>query len=148
VTFVESRGRAATFLRGVVAELGIDATVVQSTAEEAARTPLRDAAGVVVARALATPAVALELTLPLVRPDGSAVLLVGPTARDLEEASGEAARLLGGSTPQYAALEVPGAEAQLWVMIVGKVIQTPARYPRRPGIPRRRPLGGRVTGVD
>ena len=59
-----------------------------------------------------------------------------------------AALELGGSDPDYLSLEVPGKTARLWVMIVDKVSLTPERYPRRPGVPRRRPLGGGVTGVD
>jgi 16S rRNA (guanine527-N7)-methyltransferase len=148
VTFVESRARAAAFLRSASAALGVSAGVVQMPAEDAARTDLREAAGIVVARALAPPPVALELTLPFARTGGSVLLLVGPSAHELVGPSTEAAAALGGAAPRYEPLEVPGATGQIWVMIVGKVDQTAERFPRRPGVPRRRPLGGRVTGVE
>ena len=145
---VESRARAAGFLRKAVSLLQLPATVLQGTAELAARSDLRESAGSVLARALAAPPVALELTLPFARPGGRVVLLVGPSAMDLTDRSAFAARELGGGEPDYAAVEVPGARAGSWVMIVDKVSPTPERYPRRPGVPRRRPLGGGVTGVE
>jgi len=145
---VESRARAAGFLRAIVAQFQLDARVVQSTAELAARGDLRDSADVVVARALAPPGVALELTLPFVRVGGEALLVAGPTAQASRGVAGRVSEDLGGATPSYYSLEVPGVSARSWVIIVGKVSQTPERYPRRPGVPRRRPLGGDVTGVE
>src|SRR5690349_12726914 len=104
VTLVESRARAAAFLRVALAALAIPGDVVQSPAEDAARTPLRDAAETVVARALAPPPVALELTVPFVRPGGSAVLLVGPTAREVQAQSAKVAHELGARAPEYVSL--------------------------------------------
>jgi 16S rRNA (guanine527-N7)-methyltransferase len=147
VTLVERNATAASFLRRVVGDLGPPATVVQAPAESAAHGSLREAVAVAVSRALAPPAVALELMLPFVRCGGCAAVLVGPSHEEARRAAAEAAVALGGGEPRYLPLEVPGAEAGLWVMITEKVDQTPERYPRRSEIPRRRPLGGGVTGV-
>jgi len=147
VILIESRARAAGFLRDAVTRLKLRADVAQSPAETAGRGELRESADVVVARAVAPPAVALELTLPLAKVGGSVCLLVGPSAETAREGVDRAATRLGGARPAYHSVEVPGISARSWVMIVGKVAQTPERYPRRPGVPRRRPLGGDVTGV-
>jgi len=48
---------------------------------------------------------------------------------------------LGGGAPELEPLEVPGADASRWAMIVPKVDPTPDRFPRRTGVPARRPLG-------
>jgi 16S rRNA (guanine527-N7)-methyltransferase len=98
--------------------------VVRGRAEEQPT----DAFGVAVAKALAPPPVAAEWCLPLVRPGGYAVLFVGPTA-DV----GAAAR---------AAAQVGGGEPELrdGLLTIPKVAPTPARFPRRPGVARKRPL--------
>jgi 16S rRNA G527 N7-methylase RsmG len=59
-----------------------------------------------------------------------------------------AARTLGGGGPRWHELAVPGVTTTRWVMIVDKLRKTPDRFPRRPGIPKRRPLGGGVASVN
>jgi 16S rRNA (guanine527-N7)-methyltransferase len=67
-------------------------------------------------------------------------------------ASGErlddVARQLGGGNVRWQRLPVPGADAPRWVMMIDKRSPTPERFPRRPGVPKRRPLGGDVASVD
>jgi len=87
-----------------------------------------DWAGCAVAKALAPPPVAAEWCLPLVRPGGAALLLVGPTAE--RERVARLAELLN------AELE-PGPAG---VIALRKLGATPAGFPRRPGMARKRPL--------
>ena len=101
-----------------------NATVVQGRAEEQET----DRFGVAVAKALAPPPVAAEWCLSLVRPGGAALLWVGPTA-DLARVA-RVAQQLGGE---------PGEKAD-GLLVVRKVEPTPAGFPRRPGIARKRPL--------
>jgi 16S rRNA (guanine527-N7)-methyltransferase len=49
--------------------------------------------------------------------------------------------LLGGSPPRAVRFEVPGSIEARWVMIVDKLRPTPDCYPRRAGVPARKPLG-------
>jgi 16S rRNA (guanine527-N7)-methyltransferase len=87
-----------------------------------------DWAGVALAKALAPPPVAAEWCLPLVRPGGAAVFWVGENA-DLAALVRAAARLAAEpveSLPGLAVLEKTGP--------------TPAGFPRRPGMARKRPL--------
>lgn len=87
-----------------------------------------DVYGVAVAKALAPPPVALEWCLPLVRPGGAAVLLVGPSA-DLA-AVGRVAQKLGGSEPAV----------HEGIVLVEKIAPTPPGFPRRVGVAKKRPL--------
>jgi len=87
-----------------------------------------DVFGVAVAKALASPPVAVEWLLPLVRPGGAAVLWVGPSA-DLG-AVARVAELVGGGAP----------EERAGLVLVPKVVATPDGFPRRPGMARKRPL--------
>jgi 16S rRNA (guanine527-N7)-methyltransferase len=81
-----------------------------------------------VAKALAPPPVAAEWCLPLVRPGGAVFLLVGPSA------DAEPARVVAGRL--NAELADPGAG----LFVFRKVGPTPAGFPRRPGMARKRPL--------
>jgi 16S rRNA (guanine527-N7)-methyltransferase len=123
VTLVEANRRKASFLEQVAAELP-NVTVVRGRAEE--QEPERF--GVAVAKALAPPAVALEWLLPLVREGGAAVLWLGPSA-DLEALS-RVSEQLGGSL----------VEERYGLAVARKIAPTPAGFPRRPGMARKRPL--------
>jgi 16S rRNA (guanine527-N7)-methyltransferase len=122
VTLLEANGRKCEFLRKWAPP---NARVVQGRAEEQAT----DVYGVAVAKALASPPVAAEWCLPLVRPGGAAVLWVGPTA-DTPRAARVAQRL-GGEL----------AEERDGLLVLRKLRPTPEGFPRRPGIARKRPLG-------
>ena len=101
-----------------------NARVVWGRAEE--QEP--DVFGVALAKALAQPATALEWCLPLVRPGGAAILWVGPTA-DLAALARVSAQLGGGAPEDRDGLTV-----------VPKLTATPAGFPRRTGVARKRPL--------
>ena len=124
VTLLEAERRKCAFLRGWQAELP-NLRVVWGRAEEQ---PLH-AYGVAVAKALAPPPVAAEWCLPLVRPGGAAVLWVGPSAAPARVAA--VAGRLG------AALDAHSPDGFL---VLRKVEPTPAGFPRRPGVARKRPL--------
>ncbi|HEU0303438.1 MAG TPA: RsmG family class I SAM-dependent methyltransferase [Gaiellaceae bacterium] len=123
VTLLEANARKASFLERVAAGFP-NVRVVRGRAEEQGA----DAYGVAVARALAPPPVAAEWCLPLVRPGGGVVLYVGPSA-ELDAVA-------------RVALQVGGAEPELHdgVIVVPKASPTPAGFPRRPGMARKRPL--------
>ncbi len=101
-----------------------NARVVWGRAEEQET----DWAGVAVAKALAQPPTAVEWCLPLVREGGAVVLWVGPTAVP-ERVAAAAARIAGE-------LE----EAPEGFLVVRKTGPTPAGFPRRPGVAKKRPL--------
>ena len=123
MTLLEAHARRSEFLERAAANFP-NVTVVRGRAEEQET----DRFGVALAKALAAPPVALEWTLPLVRPGGAAVLWLGPTA-DLEQL-GRAAEQLGGGPP----------EGRSGLAVVPKIGPTPAGFPRRPGVARKRPL--------
>ena len=129
---LESQERKCLFLRGIAHEFP-NVSVVCARAEEHAAAEGRDAYGTALARALAAPPVAVEWCLPLVRPGGLLVLFAG----EPDERAGRAARLVGGGQPTVVA--VAGSERR-HLLLVPKVAPTPAQFPRRPGMARKRPL--------
>jgi 16S rRNA (guanine527-N7)-methyltransferase len=124
---LESNGRKCDFLREVAAGFE-NVSVVCGRAEEHAAGTGRDAYGTAVARALAVPPVAAEWCLPLVRPGGRGVLFVGPSA-DLDAVAIAAGEL---------AAEVE--ESPSGFVLLRKTGPTPERFPRRPGVAKKRPL--------
>src|SRR5438128_724953 len=119
VTLLEANRRKCEFLRDWAPP---NTTVVHGRAEEQET----DRFGVAVAKALAPPPVAAEWCLPLVRPGGAAVLWVGPTADSSRVA--RVAEQLAGEL----------ADAPAGFIVLEKRAPTPAGFPRRPGVARKR----------
>jgi 16S rRNA (guanine527-N7)-methyltransferase len=132
VVLLESRSPKAAFLRGAVEQLGLSCPVVHRTAEEHGREAGRDHYDLALARALAPPPVALELCLPLVRPGGHALLWVAHAE------TAETAQVARQMTAELDSLTPTGGARAL--LLVRKLGPTPERFPRRPGVARRRPL--------
>jgi len=123
VTLLEAERRKTEFLERWADELP-NLRVVWGRAEEQ---PL-ERFGVAVAKALAHPPVAVEWCLPLVAEGGTAVLWVGPSAEP--DAIAAAAGKVGGELVE----SLPG------FVVLRKTAPTPAGFPRRPGMAKKRPL--------
>jgi len=123
VALLEATGRKCDFLESVAAEFP-NVWVIRGRAEEQEN----EAFGVAVAKALAPPPVAVEWCLPLVAAGGAAILFVGPNA-DLDAVAWAAAQVGGGEPEVH-----PG------LLVIPKIARTPAGFPRRPGMARKRPL--------
>ena len=121
LTLLEAERRKCDFLEQWAPP---NARVVWGRAEE----QQVDEYGVAVAKALAQPPVAVEWVLPLVRPGGAAVLWLGPSA-DLAAVARVSERLGGGSPEERDGL-----------VVVPKLAPTPAGFPRRVGVAKKRPL--------
>jgi 16S rRNA (guanine527-N7)-methyltransferase len=139
VTLVESdQGKAAFLVQAAAGLLLKDVEVVGRPAEEVGRDPrYREIFDVAVARALAPMPVLAELCLPLVRVGGR--LLAQKTEKEDVSGAIHAIEVLGGSLDTVAAARSQTRTGGT-VVVVRKVAATPAEYPRRPGVPRRRPL--------
>jgi 16S rRNA (guanine527-N7)-methyltransferase len=140
VTLVESKTKAARFLEGTAAGLGLDGvTMVNARAEDAGRDPAhRERYDVATAKALAPLPVLLELTLPFVRAGGWLVAPKGSEAHAEAAEAGRALAELGGELRGI--VELPLAEPAQFAVLVEKAGPTPDRYPRRAGMPSKRPL--------
>jgi 16S rRNA (guanine527-N7)-methyltransferase len=141
---VDSVRKKADALREIVRELGLSNVAVEAERAEVLGRAVehREGYDLVAARACAPLPVLAELALPLLAVGGTLLAWKGPLAAGDEELARGAVALqeLGGGAP---ALEPPGPAALggHTFVIVRKERRTPARYPRRPGEPSRRPLG-------
>lgn len=142
-TLVDSVRKKADALRGFADALDLGNVAVVAERAEILGQDLehRAAHDLVTARACAALPVLAEYALPLLRIGGQLIAWKGPIGPDELDAGAAAASVLGGDIPS----ELPSGHAALGehrFVLVTKVAATPDRYPRRPGTPVRRPLGG------
>jgi 16S rRNA (guanine527-N7)-methyltransferase len=93
-----------------------------------------------VARAVAEMRVLAEYLLPLCRIGGHMLALKGENAPAEVDAALPVCRLLGGDVPELHSRRLPGREKSHYLVVVAKIGESPAAYPRRPGLPSKRPL--------
>ncbi|MBV8362988.1 MAG: 16S rRNA (guanine(527)-N(7))-methyltransferase RsmG [Candidatus Eremiobacteraeota bacterium] len=140
VLLLEARAKKAAFLAEVTACLGMRATVVAARAEDAARDAgYRERFSTATARAVGHPATVAELTLPFLQIGGRAILQRGIVPPDERAALDEALLVLGGRIEDERDV---GLRHRL--IIVAKIAPTPGRFPRRAGMPAKKPLGTRA----
>jgi 16S rRNA (guanine527-N7)-methyltransferase len=139
VTLLESIAKKSQFMQQVIDELQLaGAQVLQGRAETLGHHGShREAYELAVARAVAPLPVLLEYTLPFLRVGGTLATIKGSAAqRELAEAQSALAEL-GARLTEAVRFDESAKQA---VLIIEKHGSTPGRYPRRPGIPSKRPL--------
>lgn len=143
MTLLEATGKKVTFLKHVANALGLgNVAVLDARAEDAGRMPEhRERYDLVVSRAVAHLNVLSEYCLPFCRPGGRMIAPKGEGARGEAEEARRALDLLGGSVTDVKPVLLPGLEGERYLVVVDKVARTPDRYPRRVGVPSKRPLG-------
>ena len=142
LTLVESVAKKAGFCRAVVEELGLKGVVVLTDrAESLGQHPgHREAYEWAVARAVAAMPVLAEYLLPLVRVGGHALAQKGAGGLDEARVAATAVETLGGALKIHREISLPGLLEPHTLLVFEKVGPTPERYPRRVGIPAKRPL--------
>jgi 16S rRNA (guanine527-N7)-methyltransferase len=141
VSLVESQGRKCQFLERACAAARIEnAGVVSARVEEWSEGITRN--DVVLARALAPQPVVLEYAAPLLSPGGLLVDWRGRRNVEGEAAARHAAELLGLRLREIRHTEPYAGALHHHLHVYEKVDETPARFPRRVGVARKRPLGG------
>jgi 16S rRNA (guanine527-N7)-methyltransferase len=140
VTLVESQRRKCEFLERVLTRARIEnARVVWTRAEEWSEG--LGTLDVVVARALAAQAVVLEYAAPLLRTGGTLVDWRGRRNAEEERSAAAAAAELGLRLLEIRRVEPYAQARDHHLHLYTKAAPTPSRFPRRPGIARKRPLG-------
>ena len=140
-TLLDSLGKRVEFLRSVIEALGLNAEAVHLRAEDAARRPeLRESFDIAMARAVAPMNVLCEYLLPFARVGGHMLALKGPTLGEELDRAAPAIALLGGQPEGTVPLAIPGRDWDHRAAWIAKIAPTPERYPRRAGLPEKKPL--------
>ena len=139
---VESIGKKAQFCQHIVDELELtNVAVIHSRAEQVGRLPeYREQFDWALARAVANLPTLLEYLLPLVKVGGGAIAQKGDTAPAEAQSARVAMGVLGGELTEIIPVELPGVAESRYLIVMRKSAATPEKYPRRPGVPGKRPL--------
>jgi len=137
ITLVDSLNKRLVFLEEVLKTLGLQAFCVHARAEEFGQNPLyRGAFDATVSRAVASLPVLLELTVPLLKVGGKAYCYKGDISEELPAAK-NALHLLHCTAE---AVPVPSDFGARTLVICTKNAPSPKAYPRKPGLPSKKPL--------
>ena len=137
---LEANGRRCDFLREVIEQLELtEACVIEGRAETMGRDGrCRECFDVVVSRAVAALPELLEYMLPFVRTGGRALCWKGRRAEEEMAAAAHAAEVLGDAV--LTAFPYGENDLESVLIVAEKRRNTPDAYPRRVGIPHKRPI--------
>lgn len=145
VTIVDSLNKRIDFLRSLVDRLGLEKVhLVHARAEEFSnkKGPGREQFDLVPARAVARLSVLSELCLPAVKVGGEFLAYKAAAASEELQAAQTALATLGGQVENTMELVLPTQPEpeKRNLITIKKVAATPLKYPRRPGLPNKKPL--------
>jgi 16S rRNA (guanine527-N7)-methyltransferase len=142
LVLLEAVAKKAAFLRHITRKLGLDdVEIVVGRAEEIAhRSEYREKFDLVLSRAVAPLPTVVELALPFCAVGGRFIAQKkGDTSKEVSSAA-RAIDIMGGRLREIRAVDLPEFADKRFLVIIDKLSPTPVKYPRRPGIPAKRPL--------
>jgi 16S rRNA (guanine527-N7)-methyltransferase len=142
LSLLEATSKKVEFLQYIVSMLGLkNVEILNGRAEDIARiAKYREHFSVVISRAVAPLAVLAELGLPFCFGGG---ICIFPKKGDIKqeiEQSINAIEILGGRLREIKRISLEELDDNRHLVIIDKVKTTPDKYPRRPGIPEKRPV--------
>jgi len=142
LTLVESVGKKAEFCRHLVETLKLEnVEIITMRAEDLGRlSEYREKYDWAIARAVSSMPVLVEYLLPLVRVGGGMLAQKGGNAHAEVQSAEKAIRILGGNLRKISMVTLPGVVDERYLVVVDKKAATPPQYPRRAGLPAKKPL--------
>ena len=142
LTLLEATAKKTKFLEHLVDTLGLNGVeIVSGRAEEAGHNPqYREKYDVVLSRAVASLPALVEITLPFCAVGGLFIAQKKGDIREEIEKSARAIAVMGGRLKEITAVDSDVFDDNRCLVIIEKVKSTPEEYPRRPGMPEKRPI--------
>lgn len=142
MTLVDSLNKRIDFLKDVSDKLGLSSiNIVHARAEVLGQDPnYREQFDLCVSRAVADISVLSEYCIPLVKKDGKFISYKAVDSEEEIAEGNDAIELLGGKLLDVSEKIIPGSDIKRKFVIIDKVNSTPDKYPRRPGVPTKKPL--------
>ena len=140
VTLLESVGKKVDFMHQVIKKLALTNTEAVNVRAEDFAKKAREVYHIGVSRAVAELNVLLEYSLPLIKVNGIFVAAKGPNVEDELKTANNALNILGGKIKTVKKLVLPISGENRVIVTIQKIKSTPDKYPRRAGIPTKRPL--------
>ena len=142
LVLLEATDKKAAFLRHIRQKLGLDnIEIVVGRAEDAShQAQYREQFDAVLSRAVATLPSLVELALPFCTIGGSFIAQKkGAIDQEVSQAT-RAIGLMGGKLRETKRIDLEELADERWLVVIDKLSPTPQKYPRRPGIPTKRPI--------
>ena len=142
LTLVESSQKKAEFCKVVINQLQLsDTSVIAARAEDLGKDPFhREHYDWAIARAVAELSVLAEYLFPFVKIGGKALAMKGANSEGESQKASHALSILGGEISETVNLVLPDNAGQRNLIVINKISATPNIYPRRAGIPSKKPL--------
>lgn len=142
LTLVDSVAKKTHFLEAVAAALRLSGVSILAERAETLghQADHREQYDWAVARSVAELRVLVEYLLPLCRVGGAALAQKGEGARQEAAAAAGAIAILGGGEAQLTPVYLPQRETLHYLLRIPKLRSTPDIYPRRVGMPAKKPL--------
>lgn len=142
LTLLEATRKKCDFLKAVVDDLQLAAVhVINARAEDAGQMEEhREQYDFAIARAVAEMPALVEYLLPLVRIGGLALAQKSKEVERETQRAAAAIATLGGRLCEVTPVVVPGLNESRYLVIIEKIEGTPEKYPRRVGVPGKKPL--------
>ena len=143
LVLLEATAKKAAFLRHITYKLGLDnVEIVVGRAEEVAhQAQYRERFDLVLSRAVAPLPTLVELTLPFCALGGSFIAQKKGTIDEEISRANRAISILGGNLREIKRVDLSEFTDERYLVVIDKISPTPEQYPRRPGLPAKRPLG-------
>ncbi|MGD2105282.1 MAG: 16S rRNA (guanine(527)-N(7))-methyltransferase RsmG [Anaerolineae bacterium] len=142
LTLLEATRKKVAFLEHLIDQLELELVrAIHARSEQLGQDTMhREKYDWAIARAVAKMPTLAEYLLPLARVGGAVLAQKGEdAAAEVHEAEG-AISALGGRVRQLVPIELRGLAETRYLVVVDKVAPSPEKYPRRPGMPKKRPL--------
>ncbi|MFH1926333.1 MAG: 16S rRNA (guanine(527)-N(7))-methyltransferase RsmG [Chloroflexota bacterium] len=139
---LDATRKKAKFLEYITEKLNLkNIEIVVGRAEEIAhRSEYREQFEIVLSRAVAGLPTLVELTLPFCAIGGRFIAQKKGNIEAEVQAAQRAISTLGGELTDVKRIDLPEFDDRRWLVVIDKIGETPPQYPRRPGIPAKRPL--------
>ncbi|MCD4812749.1 16S rRNA (guanine(527)-N(7))-methyltransferase RsmG [bacterium] len=144
VTFIDSSKKKIMVLNSILEELDIkDCCLIDNNVENVGRDPKhRERYDIVLSRALGEFNLVSELGIPLLKTSGMLVQYKGPNVDKEVENSLKALHVLSSKIKNSIEFKLPFSNIKRAIVVVEKTQQTEDKYPRKVGIPKKKPLQG------
>lgn len=142
ITLVDSLNKRINFLNGVIRELDLkDIQTIHSRIEDFGKDKkYREKFDYVTARAVANLSVLSEYLIPIAKIYGQCVCMKGSNVEEELNTSKNAIKILGGEIQKVEKFNLPKSDIERNVIVLKKIKNTPAKYPRKAGMPAKEPL--------
>ena len=142
MVLLDSLNKRIKFLDEVINRLELkDVVAIHGRAEELGRKKrYRENYDMAVSRAVAALNTLSEYCLPFVKVGGYFISMKGPNIEDELAEAERAIRILGGKVRDVKTLTLPLSDIEHSLIVIEKIMETPTRYPRGGGNPKKKPL--------